>query len=129
MDIIEHEGVTLAVIQDGEVIIRETQDALDIMADARYQGADSVILRAEHLDPAFFDLKTRLAGEILQKFSNYRMKLAIVGDFSVYNSKSLRDFIFESNKQGRINFVPSMEEARVSLSKNLLFNRSHSSQK
>lgn len=70
-----------------------------------------MILKAEQLTPDFFDLKTRVVGEILQKFSNSRMRLAIVGDFSVYTSKSLHDFIFESNKGNLINFVGSVDEA------------------
>jgi len=62
-------------------------------------------------------LKTGLAGEILQKFSNYYVELAIVGDFSKYSSKNLQDFIYESNKVGRINFVSSVEEAKEALLK------------
>jgi hypothetical protein len=52
-----------------------------------------------------------MAGEILQKFSNYRIKLAIVGDFSKYTKKSIRDFIRESNNTGHINFVGTLDEA------------------
>jgi hypothetical protein len=57
-----------------------------------------------------------MAGEILQKFSNYRVKLAIVGDFSKYSSKSLADFIYESNKGKHINFVATKTEALKVLS-------------
>jgi hypothetical protein len=56
-------------------------------------------------------LKSGIAGEILQKFSTYNFRLAIVGTFSEVQSKSLRDFIYESNKYGRINFVGSHDEA------------------
>ena len=66
----------------------------------------------------FFDLKSGIAGEILQKFSNYRIRLAIVGDFSKYTNKSLKDFIYESNKGGQINFVDSQLDAINVLSKN-----------
>jgi len=66
----------------------------------------------------FFDLKTGLAGEILQKFSNYRVKLAIVGDFEEVKSKSLRDFIRESNRGRTVNFVNSVEEAVERLTNN-----------
>ena len=52
-----------------------------------------------------------MAGEILQKFSNYRMRLVIVGDFSALESKSLRDFIYESNKGKLVGFVSTAEEA------------------
>ena len=69
------------------------------------------------MTPAFFELKNGMAGEILQKFSNYRVRLAIVGDFSRYTSKSINDFILESNKTGHINFVPTVTEALLKLSK------------
>lgn len=52
-----------------------------------------------------------MAGEILQKFSNYRMPLAIIGDFSGLDSKSLKDFIRESNKNKHVSFVGSFDEA------------------
>ena len=116
MNITIHEGGIAELISDKREI-REIQDALDIMANSRYQGAGSVIIYEHQLIPEFFDLKSGVAGEILQKFSNYKMKLAIVGDFSKYGSKSLRDFIYESNKGGRICFVSTTEEAIAVLSK------------
>jgi hypothetical protein len=56
-----------------------------------------------------------MAGEILQKFTNYRMRLAIVGDFSIFSSKSLQDFIYESNKGKQINFSDSVGNALKAL--------------
>jgi hypothetical protein len=38
-------------------------------------------------------------------------RLAIIGDFSKYKSKSLQDFIRESNKGNRIFFVKTLEKA------------------
>jgi hypothetical protein len=46
------------------------------------------------------------------------MKLAITGDFSKYKSKSLQDFIRESNKGNRIYFLDSVEAALMKLEKN-----------
>ena len=105
------EGVRIAEVKSAGIVIGQTQDALDLMANADYLGARKIMIREEHLDHAFFDLKTGMAGEILQKFTNYRVQLAIIGDFSKYPGKSIRDFIFESNRYGRINFVSSREEA------------------
>ena len=98
------------------VCIRDVQDAVDLLGNASYQEAQNIIIRKENLSSDFFELKTGFAGEILQKFSNYRMKLAIVGDFSEYKSKSLNDFIYESNKQGLINFMQNVDEAIRKLS-------------
>lgn len=76
-----------------------------------YQGFDKIILHEENIVPEFFDLKTKLAGEVLQKFVQYRMPLAVVGDFSKYTSKSLRDFIYECNQGRQVNFVQELSRA------------------
>lgn len=105
------EGLATAEMVSGEVEIQTAQDALDFLMDCTYQGADVIIVRKENLSPAFFDLKSGLAGEILQKVSNYRLHFAIVGDFGNIESKSLSDFIRESNKAGRVAFAGSVLEA------------------
>ncbi|MDX9946078.1 MAG: DUF4180 domain-containing protein [Bacteroidales bacterium] len=108
-------GVLLGEIMPGSEMINSTEDILDTMADAGYNGCTGLIIYTDTLNRDFFDLKTKIAGDILQKFSNYRMKLAIIGDFSDIKSKSLRDFIRESNTFGVINFVASLDEALARL--------------
>lgn len=104
-------GISIAEIVSEDLIINEVQDGLDLMAECSYNGNDAIIMYEAQIIPDFFDLKTGIAGEILQKFSNYDMRLAIIGDFTKYTSKSLRDFIYESNKTRRVNFVGSLQEA------------------
>ena len=115
--IIHLEDILIAEIQSEEIEIRNAQDALDILANCSYQGAYSIILRESNIISCFFDLKTGIAGDVLQKFSTYQVRLAIIGDFSKYTSKSLNDFISESNRTGRINFVDSLEHAKEVLLK------------
>ena len=116
IEIIEVNGTALAELVSDEIIIVEPQDALDIMAEAGYMGSDKLIFHDKNIGSDFFDLKTRLAGEILQKFSNYRVQLAIITNPSKFTSKSLQDFIRESNKMGRVFFVTSLDEAIKKLS-------------
>jgi hypothetical protein len=104
-------GLTIAEILPGSDSVNNPEDMLDIMAEAGYNGSDAIIIHYETLHRDFFDLKTKLAGEILQKFSNYRMRLAVIGDFSGFNSKSLNDFMRESNRRGTVCFVESLSEA------------------
>lgn len=104
-------NIKVAEVIADEIIIHSAQDGLDLMGNLYYQGFDKVILYEKNMTPDFFDLKTKIAGEILQKFSNYRIGLAVVGDFSKYESKSMKDFIFESNKTGHVFFVETVEKA------------------
>lgn len=110
MDILRiHENITEIVAED--LVISKIEDGVDLVGHVYYQGFDNLIIYEKNITPQFFDLSTKIAGEMLQKFSNYRIGLAIVGDFDKYQSKSIKDFIFESNKLGKINFVNSKEEA------------------
>jgi hypothetical protein len=97
--------------------IETVQDAMDVIADlwATFGDCRSVILRAQDIADGFFDLSTGLAGEILQKYTNYRMRVAIVGDFSKYPSKTLPDFIRECNRGDGVFFVSTQEEALARL--------------
>jgi len=103
-------GEIVEVLSD-ELMIRNTSDALDVMGSVYYDGYDKMIVHQKNLAPEFFDLKTGIAGDILQKFSTYRVRLVIVGDFDNAEKKSLRDFIYESNQGRQINFVSTLDEA------------------
>jgi hypothetical protein len=106
-----YKTITYSEIENKNQLLGTLDDFMDILGNSFYSGAEAVIIYQSNLTNEFFNLRTRFAGEVLQKFSNYQSKLAIVGDFSGYDSKALRDFIRESNRMGRILFVPSKENA------------------
>jgi len=92
--------------------LRTGRDATDVIGDARSADASIAVLSAERLDPAFFELRTGVAGEFVQKFVNYGVGLAILGDTSrlVAQSKALHDFIYESNQRGSVWFLQNRQE-------------------
>lgn len=98
-------------IQSDKILLKEYQDGLDLIGICMGNNASGMVIQKSNVSEDFFNLKTGLAGEILQKFSIYDIKLAIIGDFSGYTSKALTSFIYESNKIGRILFIPSLEDA------------------
>lgn len=102
----------IAIVREPGVLITDGSSAMDLLATVRYEtGCSAMVLHKEQIGEAFFRLSKGLAGEVLQKFVNYQMKLAIVGDFSGYTSKPLRDFIRESNEGRQICFQPDEEAA------------------
>lgn len=104
-------SIKAAEIVSDEIVLRTTEDGLDLLGNLYYQGFDKIIIYEKNITAEFFDLKTRIAGDILQKFVQYQMALVIIGDFSKFDSKSLHDFIFESNKGKQINFVSTLPQA------------------
>jgi hypothetical protein len=106
-----HQNISIAAIASDEVIIADSDTGLQLLVDLYYQEYDAIFINEANITPLFFDLKTQFAGELLQKFSNYRMRLTIIGNFEKYESKSLKDFILESNQGRLINFKSTVSEA------------------
>ena len=110
----ESNGIQIAVIEpvDHETVVTDAQSALDLAMTAQYElGANRIAIPKGAIADAFFVLSSGLAGEILQKYVNYRVKTAIYGDFSHYTSKPLHDFLYESNKGNDVFFVATESEA------------------
>ena len=109
---LENAGVLCALVESGDTVITDVQSSLDLIMSAKYDiGSDNIIIAKELMTEDFFYLSTGLAGEILQKFVNYGGHIAIYGDYSGYDSKPLKDFIYESNNGHDVFFVSTLEDA------------------
>ncbi len=115
---IEKNNIVCAVVESDDVIITDTQSALDLLMSAKYDvGTKNIVIDKKLINEDFFILSRGLAGEILQKYVNYGGRIAIYGDYSHYTSKPLKDFIYESNKGKDVFFVASEDEAITMLTK------------
>lgn len=89
----------------------------DLIGEASANSAAMVVVPASRFPPEFFQLRTQRAGSFLQKFVNYRLRLAIVGELPLeaLESESLQAFIREANRGDQIWFVANANEARQRL--------------
>jgi hypothetical protein len=88
------------------------QDALDLIGEAWGAGAEILAVPAARLAPSFFDLRSGDAGDFVQKFVNYHLRLVVLGDISAHLAASgaLRDFVRESNRGAHVWFVDGPED-------------------
>jgi hypothetical protein len=114
INIFEENNQKVAEVVSDSLVISSERDALDLMVDPGLNGARKIIVYKKNIIPEFFDLSTLIAGEILQKFVTYQVKLAIVGDFQDA-SESLKAFIYESNRGSQIFFVEDLATAKTKL--------------
>jgi hypothetical protein len=79
--------------------------------------AEVVAVPVVRLAPDFFSLRTGVAGEVVQKFATYRLRLAVVGDIDAHvaASTALRDFVREANRGGQTWFVADEAELAARL--------------
>ncbi len=92
--------------------LRTDRQAIEIISQASECQPELIIIPVERLSNDFFHLKTRVAGEFLQKFVMYRKRVVILGDISAHlnSSSALRDFVYECNAGRDIWFMTSLDE-------------------
>ncbi|HEX5566544.1 MAG TPA: DUF4180 domain-containing protein [Streptomyces sp.] len=106
-----HGVPVLMCASEGEAIGGE-RDVMDLVGNAMYQGARWVVIPAGRFDETFFRLRTRVAGDIVQKFVNHRVGLVVLGDISRHTeaSTALRDFVRECNRGRQTWFLSDVGE-------------------
>ena len=106
-----HGVKTLVCAADGPPVDSEGA-AVDLIAEAHGAGAALVALPVGRLDPAFFQLRTGLAGAVAGKFATYRMRLAVLGDVSGYlaRSETFASFVGETNRGSQLWFLADRNE-------------------
>lgn len=96
---------------DHAIFIRSSGDVSDALGACF--GARGLILTEDALSKEFFELGTGLAGELFQKFVNYRIPLAVViEDFSAHGVR-FSELAREHAAHGAVRFVHSTGEARA----------------
>lgn len=109
--LVEHHGVPVIVCAAEGPTVATVQDALDQLIGGAFYRAEVVAVPAQRFDDEFFDLSSGLAGEIMQKFVNYHVRLVVLGDITHHlrASSALPDLVRESNRGRHIWFLPDLE--------------------
>jgi hypothetical protein len=108
----ELHGVRVLECSSERAQCRTDRDAVELIGAAWEHRASFLVIPIERLADDFFRLRTGVAGAIVQKFVNYRMRVAIAGDISrhVNESSAFRDFVVEANRGDQVWFVANIEE-------------------
>ena len=101
----------VVVASDSGISIRSIGDISEAIGACL--GSDGLILTENDLDPSFFDLRSGLAGEVFQKFINYKLRVAIVLPDPAAYGERISELAYEHKSHSMIRFVRSQEEARI----------------
>lgn len=115
--LIEIGGTRVLLFASTGPLLASPGDSNDFIGEAWSVSADLLAIPIERLGPDVLNLRTRVGGEIFQKFANYRLRCAIVGDISaaLEGSGALRDFVREANDGPALWFVPDIDQLRARL--------------
>lgn len=103
------EAHRVIIAAEAGIVVRSANDVADVIGACF--GAAGILLVEEDLAPAFFDLSSGLAGELLQKLVNYRVRAAIVVPRPEAHGERFRELAYEHRSHDMVRFVASRAEA------------------
>jgi hypothetical protein len=108
--------VLVADVPDDPLDLRGLKD---LLAEGHSLEADWVAVGTALLDPAFFDLRSGVAGEILQATVTYQLPLAVFGPLpeQAASSNAFAALVRESNRGRHHWFLGSIDELEARLRK------------
>lgn len=110
--IFENKGMQIAEVLGNPNSLKGVQAVHDLIGELAFNHKVTRVLADRKLvDESFFDLRSGFAGELAQKFTNYRMKLAVLGDFNWIESLAMKAFIHESNLGNTLRFIKDRNRA------------------
>jgi len=105
-------GVRVAELAAEGAPLRTGRDVVDVLGATSEHEPELVVIPTARLEDDFFRLRTGIAGDVIQKFLTYRLRLVILGDISRHlrDSSALGDFVYECNSGTHVWFVPNADE-------------------
>ncbi|MBJ6362373.1 DUF4180 domain-containing protein [Paenibacillus sp. GCM10012307] len=91
--------------------LRTEQDAVDLVALCLEQESPLLLLHGEVLSEDFFKLRTGIAGQMIQKWINYRIKTAAVIPKELIHQGRFKEMAVESNRSNHFGVFESREDA------------------
>ena len=86
-------------------------DPAAVVTECIEHGARAVLFDDGALPPGFFDLSTGMAGTLVQRVTQYDLRMAAVVPDPAAHSAAFRDFAREANRGRHFRFFPTRELA------------------
>ncbi|HYW10871.1 MAG TPA: DUF4180 domain-containing protein [Longimicrobium sp.] len=86
-------------------------DPVAVVTHCIESGTDRLLLDEAALPPEFFDLSTRIAGALVQRLTQYEIRMAAVVPDPSIHSGPFQDFAREAGENRWFRFFPTREQA------------------
>jgi len=91
-------------------VLRTERDVVDFIGLCGEQNADRLLIQEDSLPDEFFDLKSGLAGMVLQKFMNYHLIAAFVVSPTKLRGR-FKELALEASRNRHFRFFPEKDAA------------------
>jgi Domain of unknown function (DUF4180) len=112
MAVVRQVGGRTVLVADAHGLPLDATAIKDLLLEGHAAGAAWLVVETVRLEPAFFDLRSGVAGEILQATVTYQLPLAIIGPLPepAASSSAFAALVRESNRGSHHWFAGSLEQ-------------------
>ena len=117
LNVVVHKGVPFGLGPLGEAFLTEAENSSRLVEACGNAMVARIVLYPENLPKGFFDLSTRIAGEVLNKLRMYRIRLAVIRTPGLKLSRHFGEMLVDERRYGYFALYESLEEAMDWLSR------------
>ncbi len=107
----EYRNGTFLETVPGSGMLESERDALDLVGSCGEYQVYRLLINAENIPDTFYDLRSGLAGSVLLKFSNYRIKAAALVNSVLAEQGKFHEFAIETNRGNEFGVFNQREDA------------------
>lgn len=104
-------NISYAECTTEQKIITHEQEAVELIGLCGYHHTNNLLIYAHNIDERFFEIKSTLAGNVLQKFMNYSMKVGLVIHDNLSGNKRFSEMMLETNKGSHFRIFKDKQKA------------------
>jgi len=109
--LVENETKPYIELITSDTPLSTEQDAVDLIALCKENDVELLLVHGEALAGEFFSLRTGVAGRMIQKFTNYHVKTAVIIPDPSLNRGRFKEMVGESNRSNHFGVFETREDA------------------
>ena len=110
--LVEKQGCKYLEGMATEPFLQQESDATTLVGLCGEHSVERLLLYAGNLSESFFDLKSGLAGAILQKFANYHVRVALVISADRVQGR-FKQYVLEANRGNQFRSFQERTDAEL----------------
>lgn len=110
-NLVDLDGATILEVSPNQSLFGSGEDPNDLISLLWGAGAKALLAYDTSFAPAFFDLKSGLAGAVFQKLVNYRLPAALVMEDLTKHDQRVQELAHDHRRHPVVRFFSTREAA------------------
>jgi len=111
LKVVNHHDIRIGVGPEGQPFLAQAANSSRLVEACGNASVNRLILYPKNLPEGFFDLSTKIAGEVLHKLRVYRVRLGVVRTAGLVLSSRFGEMLSDERRYGYFGLFDTLDEA------------------